>query len=379
MDRIYEYLSGQQEEMLQCLKTLVEMESPSDRKELCDPLVEHVAALFVRMTGGTCHTFRDETYGNRIRCEWGQGEEQILILAHCDTVFAQGTLQKNPFRIDAGKAYGPGVFDMKGGLVQTLYALKTLETLRVKPDKRVVLLVTTDEENGSSSSRQLIEEEARKSQCVLVPECSAAPHGSVKTMRKGVGRFRVTVTGRAAHSGVDFAKGISAVEELARQIIYLQGLTDLAAGTTVNVGVISGGSGINTVPAEAWADVDLRVNSLAAAETVVPKILELQPVLAGTRIVVNGGLNRPPFERSDGVEQLYLLAKSLADHYLGFELGETSTGGGSDGNFTAQIVPTLDGFGAVGDGAHTNGEYIVVDELPRRAALMALFLARFAG
>ncbi len=368
-------MSERKAEILNCLRTVVELESPSGNKRLCDALSGKLAALFSQLTGGRCSIIEDGTYGNHVRGEWGEGEEQILMLAHYDTVFAAGTLQTRPFRVEGGKAFGPGIFDMKGGLVQGLYALNALQALELNIDKRVVFLFNSEEEIGSPSSRAIIEAEARKSKYVLVLECSMAPYGAVKTMRKGVGRFELKITGRAAHSGVDFERGVSAIDEMARQTLYLHGLTDLATGTTVNVGTVHGGTVSNVVAAEATAEIDLRIGSLAEAERVIPKILGLKPQLAGAKLTITGGLNRPPFERNGDTEKMYLLAKDLADKYLGFELREASTGGGSDGNFTAKIASTLDGLGAVGDGAHTDGEYIVVDELSRRSALIGLLLA----
>jgi glutamate carboxypeptidase len=373
--KIYPYLAERKDEMVNCLKTVVEMESPSHNKLLCDELSVKLAELFPKMTGGQCSIIENNTYGNLVRGEWGEGEEQILVLAHFDTVFPPGSLTARPFRVADGKAYGPGIFDMKGGLVQGLYALHALQALGIKTGKRVVFLFNADEEIGSPYSREIIEAEARKSKYVLVLECSMAPDGAAKTMRKGVGRFNLKITGHAVHSGVDFAKGISAIEELARQTIYLHGLTDMATGTTVNVGTVRGGTVSNVVAAEAEAEIDLRVSSMAEADKVIPRIMGLKPHLAGATVSVTGGLNRPPLERTDDVEKMYLLAKGLTGKHLGFELGEASTGGGSDGNFTAKIAPTLDGLGAVGDGAHSAEEFIIVDEMPRRSAMIGLLLA----
>lgn len=374
LEKIYPYLAERKDEMVNCLKTIVEMESPSENKPLCDALSAKLAELFPKVTGGRCRIIENNTYGNLVRGEWGEGEEQILVLAHFDTVFAQGTLKERPFRIAGGKAYGPGIFDMKGGLVQGLYALNALQALGIKIGKQVVFLFNADEEIGSPYSREIIEAEARKSKYVLVLECSA-PNGAAKTMRKGVGRFKLKVTGHAVHSGVDYEKGISAIEEMARQTIFLHSLTDMATGTTVNVGTVRGGTVSNVVAAEAEAEIDLRIGSMAEADKVVPQIMGLKPHLAGATVSVTGGLNRPPLERTADVEKMYLLAKGLTSKYLGFELGEASTGGGSDGNFTAKIAPTLDGLGAVGDGAHSAEEFIIVDELPRHSAMIGLLLA----
>lgn len=374
MDKIYDHLKQQQDKMMESLKTIVECESPSKDKALSDILSNKLIEIFQQLTGGKATPIQIKDYGNHVRGEFGEGEEQILLVGHYDTVFPAGKIKELPFRVEGNKAYGPGIFDMKGGLIAGIYALKTIKELGIKLDKKVVFLFNSEEEIGSPTSRQYIEEEARKSKYVMVLEC-AGPNGAVKTMRKGVGMFDLQIKGKAVHSGIDYENGVSAVQELAKQIVYLHGLTDLSKGTTVNVGKIQGGTTYNVVAENASAEIDLRIATHAEAQRVIPQILSVKPFDTRTKVEMTGGLNRPPFERTEGGAGMYKLAKELAAKYLGFELGEVSTGGASDGNFTSSISPTLDGMGAFGEGAHSVTEYIVVDQLPVRSALIALLLA----
>ncbi|MEJ8543919.1 M20 family metallopeptidase [Brevibacillus borstelensis] len=374
MEKIAAFLQEQKSQMVDVLKQLVEMESPSRDKELVDELGKAIANLLATYTGGRGEVIPNEEFGNHLRWEWGEGDEQILLLAHMDTVWPKGTLATMPFRIEGDRAYGPGTFDMKGGFVQGMFAMHALTKLEVPLKKKVVLLVTSDEEIGSGTSRMHIEAEAKKSSCVFVLESSAGTEGAVKTSRKGVGLFRLKVKGVAAHAGIEPEKGVSAIGELAEQIAYLHRLTEMDKGTTVNVGVMKGGSASNVIAAEAEAEVDLRVRSRAEAERVVPIIKNLTPKLAGATIEVTGGINRPPLERTEQVGDMYSLAKRLAKTYLGFELQEKESGGGSDGNFAAQHAPTLDGLGPVGDGAHAAHEHVIISQLPTRSALLALLI-----
>jgi glutamate carboxypeptidase len=276
-----------------------------------------------------------------------------------------------PFRIEDGKAFGPGVFDMKAGIVQGLFALLALRELRRDIRCKIVFLMTSDEEIGSHTSRALIEAEAARSRCVLVLEPAAGPQGALKTSRKGTGTFRIDVKGVSAHAGLEPEKGRSAIEELSRQIVHLHGMSNAERGITLNVGRIKGGTASNVVAPSASALLDLRIQKLADADEVLPRILGIQPFLEGTRLTVQGELNRPPLERSEQVVALYQRACRIAQSEMSFELPETAVGGASDGNFTAPFAPTLDGLGAVGDGAHANHEHIVIEELPRRSALLA--------
>jgi glutamate carboxypeptidase len=297
------------------------------------------------------------------------------VLGHFDTVWPHGTLAARPFRVADGRAYGPGSYDMKAGLVMLEFAIEAIRSRGYAPPRPIVVLWTSDEEIGSPRSRALIEDEARRAAFALVLEPPLAD-GRLKTARKGVGRFRLSVEGRPAHAGVEPEKGISAIVELAHQILRLHGLNDPGAGTSVNVGVIRGGSVANVIAAEAVATIDVRAATLDEARRVEAALRATSPVLAGARVTVDGALNRPPMERSPQGVALFEQVRSIG-RTLGLDLGEGSTGGGSDGNFTAALgVPTLDGLGAPGAGAHAVDEHVLVAPLPRRAALLAAALLK---
>lgn len=368
MSSIFEYLTTQQPQMLATLEHWVNYDSPTFDKPSADGLGRQIADAFSRL-GASIDTQPQSEYGDHYRIVWGQGARQILLLAHRDTVWPKGEAARRPFAVRDGKATGPGVNDMKSGIVIGLYALQALiETGRI-PSHRLVYLLTSDEEIGSPTSRALIETEARRSDYALVLEPSRG--GPLATWRKGVGRFILEVTGIASHSGVDPEKGVSAIEEMAHQVLKLHAMSDLARGTTVNVGVVQGGSRVNVVAASAQAELDLRVMTAAEGERMEKAILGLTPALKGTTIQVRGGINRPPFEESPAGLALYERARAVGAR-LGLELDRGGSGGGSDGNFTAALgVPTLDGLGAVGQGSHSLTEHILIDSLPQRAALLA--------
>lgn len=362
-------------DMLGMLKTMVEYESPSGDKEACDTLVEWLSGV-VAERGGRAEIIQGEGSSCQLRATWGSGEEQILILCHLDTVWDKGEVARRPFRVLGDLAFGPGIYDMKAGVVISLFALSHLAGQGWPLKKRVVALFTSDEEVGSSISRPIIEREALSSTAVLVLEPAMAKGGALKTARKGVGDFHIRVEGVASHSGSAPEKGASAVLELAKQTIALHAMTDMARGTTINVGVVAGGTRANVVAALAEAHVDLRVTSMAEAERVVPQILVRVADTPGTRVTVTGGLNRPPMERSVATAALFAEAQSVAAS-LGFPLEEGSAGGGSDGNFTAALgIPTLDGLGAVGDGAHALDEHVSIPHLAQRTALLIGLLER---
>jgi glutamate carboxypeptidase len=299
------------------------------------------------------------------------GRGQILVLGHLDTVYPIGTIAKMPFHVAGGKAWGPGAFDMKGGLVMALAAVDVLRAVGVRTRKRVVFLWTSDEEIGSETSRRVIEREALRSDAVLVLEPSLGREGRLKTQRKGVGGAEVIVTGRAAHAGIEPEKGVNAVHELGLQIARLMKMNDRARGITVQATVVEGGTATNVVPERARAAVDIRFSRLADAGRIERELRGLRPILRGARVEVRVGGMRPPLERTAGVRGLFGVARGLMTE-MGFSLGESATGGGSDGNFTGALgVPTLDGLGAVGDGAHSLREHVVVRELGVRAALIA--------
>lgn len=371
-------LCSRQEEMVRLLGKFVRCESPSHSKAAVDRLVRMVAAEW-RRRGARVRLLRQAWRGNHVRAELWLGEGrpagQILILGHLDTVHPLGTLAKMPFRVSGGRAYGPGTFDMKGGLVQALFAIDALRSaglpLRNLVRKRFVFLWTSDEEIGSETSRPAIEREARRSNAVLVLEPPLGRDGRLKTARKGVGTAEIIVTGRAAHAGVDPESGVNAVHELALQIAQLRKMNDPRRGIAVQATVVAGGTVSNVIPDHARAEVDIRYARLADAPKIDRKLRGLRPILKGARLEVRGGVNRPPLERTAAVRQLFCRAQSLM-RGMGLPLGEASTGGGSDGNFTAALgVPTLDGLGAVGDGAHSAREHILIRSLPERAALLA--------
>ncbi len=354
------------------LEQFVAIESPTYDKPAVDKLGQLIFDRFAQLG---CVTTRipQEQVGDCIRAQWGFGEEQILVIGHFDTVKPIGTLEQQPWRIDAGKIYGPGIFDMKAGIVFSLFALKTIIEAQLRPNKQLVFLWNSDEEVGSPFSVTAIEAEAQKSSAVLVVE-PAHGAGALKTSRKGGGEFRIQVYGTSAHAGNDHEKGANAIAELAQQIVKMQAFTDYAAGTTVSVGLIEGGTRVNVVPDYAQARIDVRAKTIAQAKQLTDNMLTLQSALAGTRVVVEGGFDKPPMERTDGTIQLFQHAQHLAT-LEGFALTEASVGGMSDGNYTSALgIPTLDGLGAVGDGAHAVHEHIVLTEIPQRIALLLQLL-----
>jgi glutamate carboxypeptidase len=281
-----------------------------------------------------------------------------------------GTLAKMPFRVEAGRAFGPGVYDMKAGITMMIFALRALQAGH-NGHRPVTVLLDTDEEVGSTTGRPVVEATARECEAVLVLEPSQGPKGHLKTSRKGVGDMTIRVRGVASHSGVDFEKGRSAIVELARQLLEVVKFTDLGRGITVNPGVIQGGTRSNVVAAEAWAEVDLRIARAADASVLEQKFAALKPFDPECSIEISGGMNRPPMERTEGTIRLFRTAQELG-RAMGMTVDESSTGGGSDGNFTSALgIPTLDGLGALGEGAHAANESIVITELPRRTAVLA--------
>ncbi len=305
----------------------------------------------------------------------GGKQGQILALGHADTVWPLGTLKTMPFRRAGGRLWGPGVLDMKAGLAFFIFAMHALRDLEIPVAHEVVLLVNPDEETGSKASRAGTEALAAKSKAVLVLEPGTGLEGRVKTARNGIGDYRLKVRGIAAHAGVDFARGASAVLELARQVERIAAFTDLARGVTVNPGTISGGTRSNVIAAEASAHIDIRVPRTIEARSLDRKFRSLKPFDKRCSLEVAGGLNRPPMERTKAIAALFALARGLAAE-MNVNLEESSTGGGSDGNFTAALgIPTLDGLGAVGEGAHAAGESILIDRIPDRVALLAKLTA----
>ncbi len=364
-------------DLVALLRELVARESPTTEKEAVDRLGEFVADR-LRELGADVERIPQESVGDHWIATWGDREAstQILTLCHLDTVWPLGTLARMPIREADGRLYGPGAFDMKGGIAILLGALRGLLAMNIRPPHRIRMLFTSDEETGSETSRPLIEGEARRSHLVLCLE-PGLPDGSLKTFRKGVADFTVIAHGRSAHAGVDPQRGVNAIEELAYQIMRLRGLADPRRGTTVAVGVIRGGIRPNVVPDYAEMVVDVRVATRAEMDRIERAFRNLRPVLDGARLEVRGGFNRPPMERDARMVATFERARAIAAE-LGLALTEGGTGGGSDANFTAALgVPTLDGLGAIGNGAHALDEHVRVDSLPQRAALVAALLARW--
>jgi glutamate carboxypeptidase len=371
LNELFTWLASQQAGMVALVRELVTRESPTHDKAACDALCEFLATQF-RAMAGKVKIHPQKTAGNHLEIDFAgaKGQKPVLLLGHYDTVYDMGTLKTMPWREQGGKLCGPGVFDMKSGIVQMMYAVRALREIAGGLPRPVKVWLVSDEEVGSDSSRSMTEKLA--SQCAAVFVCEpSGPGGALKTARKGVGDFRIKVTGRAAHSGLDFEKGHSAIQELAHQIHAIARLTDLKRGITMNVGLIRGGTRTNVVAGEASADLDLRIGKKADGPMMERKVKALKPVNRNCKLEIEGGVNRPPLERTKQVAALFAVAQKLA-HEIGFELKEIAVGGGSDGNFTAGIgIPTLDGLGAVGDGAHATHEYVLAAELPRRAALLA--------
>ncbi|HEX6322888.1 MAG TPA: M20 family metallopeptidase [Vicinamibacterales bacterium] len=359
------------------IESLVRLESPTTQKAMVDACGAMVAEL-MREIGGAVDIVEQPEAGNHVRGVFGEGPMRALLLGHFDTVWDVGTLARMPIVEHSGRLSGPGIFDMKGGLAIALQAIRALRHAGWPDGLEVVCLWTSDEETGSATSRALIEREAKAAKAVLVFEPGLAG-GEVKTARKGVGQFVVTVTGVSAHSGIDPGAGASAVHALARLITSLEALNDLPRGISVNAGVVRGGTRSNVVAETAEADVDVRVARAEDAPAVTRALQALSVDDPRIRVRVSGAINRPPFERTEGVAALYGMAREVARE-IGFDLGEGATGGASDGNFTGALgVPTLDGLGAIGGGAHATDEHIVIAMLPRRAALAAGLLRRLAG
>ncbi len=369
------YCRSQLQPMLNCLRQAVEIESPSSSK----PSLDRIAAFFARefeRAGGQVQLRRRASSGTAVTAEfWGGRREYkpILILGHTDTVWDLGTLSRMLFRIRNGRAFGPGVLDMKSGIVCGLWALRALRELKIEPRGSVRFFLNPGEETGSRAFRSQIEQEAKRASACLVLE-PAAEGGALKTARKGVGEFRIVVRGRSAHAGIEPQAGINAISELARQLLRIERFARPRSGLTINAGLIEGGARPNVVPEYASATIDVRIPRLRDGPTIERKMRSLKSLAPGARLTVTGGINRPPMERRSS-HRLFRKAQELGLQ-LGIRLDEASTGGGSDGNFTAALgVPTLDGLGGVGGGAHARNEHIVIRELPRRAALLAALIA----
>jgi glutamate carboxypeptidase len=363
--------------LLNLAEELVRAESPSDDKAAVDACAA-LAAAHARALGGRVKLHRQRGFGDVLEARFGPKSKtgaagRVLLLGHLDTVWPLGTLKSMPCRLSEGRLRGPGTLDMKAGVAMAFTAIEMLSETGLL-DRELVLLLNGDEEVGSPVSRPITERLAAECSAVYVLE--PAQGLALKTARKGTGDWRIDVTGVAAHAGVDFEKGSSAIRELARVVEKVSGWTDLKRGLTVSVGLAGGGTKTNVIPASAWAEVDVRIARKADGPRMERKFIGLKPVDKGCTLAVTGGINRPPMERTRGTVKLYRQARALAGE-LGFALDEASSGGASDGNFTSALgVPTLDGMGAVGEGAHASHESIVVEHLAPRTALLAGLLAR---
>jgi glutamate carboxypeptidase len=363
-------------EMLRMLSDLVGVESPSSDKSAVDRAVALVAG-WCESAQGRVKLHRQREFGDLLEVSFGPRKSAkrapILLLGHLDTVWEIGTLRAMPWRVEKDRICGPGVLDMKAGVVMALAVLQILQQEKAL-NRPVTLLLHSDEEIGSHASRPVTEKIARQCEAVYVLEPAQGNQGAYKTARKGVGNYRLDVTGVAAHSGVDFSAGHSAILELARQLEHISGFTDPARGITVNPGVIGGGTRSNVIAANAWAEIDVRIAKSGDTARVERAMRSLRPKDRHCTLQISGGLNRPPMERTKGTAALFRRAQKLAA-VLGFPLEEASTGGGSDGNFTSALgVPTLDGMGAVGAGAHAIHEHILIEHLAPRTALLAAML-----
>ncbi|MCA1560340.1 MAG: M20 family metallopeptidase [Acidobacteria bacterium] len=374
MNDLLEFCESQRAWLLETIESLVRRESPSTDKTAVDRCGAELARR-LEAIGARVQILPRQASGDHLLAETGCGAGQVLLLGHFDTVWPLGQIVRMPLTIEGGRLHGPGVFDMKAGIAIGLLAARALQETRAVVGHRVVMLWTADEEIGSGTSRTAIEEEARRSDAVLVLE-PALPGGAVKTSRKGCGEFELVVRGISAHAGIDPGKGASAIHELARQIVAVERLRDHERGISINVGVISGGTRTNVVAEEARAHIDVRVPRMGDAARVEAAFKALAPEDGRTTIELDGGFGRPPLERSPAVVRLYELAREIS-RGLGRPLAEGGTGGGSDGNFTAALgVPTLDGLGAIGEGAHAIHEYVLAEELCWRAALVAGLIQR---
>jgi glutamate carboxypeptidase len=366
------YFSDHQDQIVEAIRELVEIESPSDNKQAVDRIAAFLASKFEAL-GGRIQLHPSNHFGNSLQIDFGGGASRkpVLLLGHYDTVYPLGTLANMPCKIENGRLRGPGVLDMKSGIALMLHAIEALQAWHGALPRPVTVFLVSDEEVGSHSSRKITEALAKESAGVLVLEPAAGLRGAVKTARKGVGEYTLRVKGIAAHAGLDPGKGHSAILELARQIAVIAKMNNLRQGVSVNPGVIQGGTRTNVIAAEASVGLDVRIKQAKQASGIDRKLRSLKPFDKHCKLEMTGNINRLPMERTAGVAALYQKAHEIA-RQVGWKLEEAAVGGGSDGNFTAGMgIPTLDGMGGVGEGAHAVHEFIVISELPRRALLLA--------
>lgn len=361
--------------ILDLLRVLVESESPTTDKPRVDALGRLVADRCAA-AGGQVRSFPQASVGDHWLAEWGKGEGGLLLLAHLDTVHPIGMLERMPWSVEGGRATGPGAIDMKGGVTIALAAMEALARAGRLPAWPIRILFTTDEETGSRTSRSLIEEHARSHRAVFCLE-PAMPDGALKTWRKGTGLFTLQTMGRTSHAGNSPEAGVNAIVEMAHQILKVQALARPEVGTTISVGIIEGGTRTNVVPGQCRAKIDVRVLDPGEPERLARELQELRPVLPGARVEVKGGWNRPPMLRTATMIASFERARTVG-RTLGLDLHESGTGGGSDANFVAALgLPVLDGLGPLGNGAHSDHEFVIVESLAARAALLAALLTEW--
>lgn len=376
LDGLLTKIESLEQHMLETLEALVRSESPSTDKAAADAYAEMIAARFTGL-GAQISLVQNQTNGAQVKAGFGSSQggakKTGLLLCHYDTVWPPGTIDRMPFRIEGDQAFGPGIYDMKASHVMVEYALRAVAELGMQLPRPIEVLFTSDEEIGSLTSRALIESSARQAEYVLVMEPPTA-EGALKTARKGVGGFKLEVKGRASHAGSQPELGISAINELAQQILVIQELADIEKGTTINSGVIRGGTRSNVIAAQAEVQIDVRAWTPEEAERIDEALKARQPITPGAEVMVSGGFERPPLVRSEKIVNLFQRVQKIGERQ-GLEIEEGSTGGGSDGNFTAALgVPTLDGMGAMGDGAHADHEHILISHLAPRTSLLATAL-----
>jgi glutamate carboxypeptidase len=373
--QILDYLQRQQAQMVDMLKSFAQIESPSHVPESQKPIQSMLREVLVDHDYRVRHIAGKQTGGHLLAVpNWRTAGQPIqLMLGHCDTVWPEGTIDKMPVDLRDGRLRGPGVYDMKGGLVQAIFAVRAVRELGITPPFAPTFFINSDEEIGSHESFPHITRLARIADRAYVMEPSLGHEGKLKTARKGVGRFVIRVIGRAAHAGLSPEEGASAILELSHVVQQLFALNDLERGITVNVGTIDGGMRPNVIAPESTAQVDVRVATHEDAEYIEREIHALQPTTPRTQLEISGSIGRPPMERTPGNQKLWRLAQEAANE-LGLPVEEGTAGGGSDGNHTSQLTPTLDGLGAVGDGAHALTEFVEVEQMPLRAALLAQML-----
>ena len=374
------YLRERQDEMAQMLVALANVESPTDVPSSQAAVQRQLTESFEDLGFSVRHRRGVETGGYLFAKPSGRvkGRRAQLLMGHCDTVWPIGTTESMPVRIEDGVLYGPGTFDMKAGITQGIFALRALRDLGHELPLTPVWFINSDEETGSPESQRYVRLVAKHVDRTFVLEPSLGPQGSLKTARKGVARYHLTIHGKAAHSGLDPKGGASAIQELSHVVQALHALTDHERGLTVNVGVVEGGTRPNVIAARATAVVDVRIMTMADGEWIDGKIHGLQAQTQGTSIDVAGGIEVPPLERTPRNRELWFAAQASADR-LGLSIDEQISGGGSDGNTTSQYTATIDGLGAVGDGAHATHEHVVIDRMPERAALLAELLMTPGG